>query len=116
MAKEVTRDLARSKQEVLEDKPAYATERLAFAALRAANAVPDDIEKAHARRQYALKQADKPDCGMGVPLGSACHCDEAGLRDQVCRNDTTTVSFSFCHLEVNDAKKELGPVTMQNPP
>jgi len=116
MAKEVATDLARSKQAVLDDKPTYATERLAFAALRAANAVPDDMEKAHARRQYTLKQADKPDCGMGVTLGAPCRCDEPSLRDQVCRNDGTTVSFSFCHLEVNDAKKELGPVTMSNPP
>jgi hypothetical protein len=116
LSKEVAADLARPKEAVLQDKPTYATERLAFAALRATNAVPEEIEKAHARRQYALKQADKPDCGMGVPMGTPCHCDEAGIRDQVCRNDTTSVSFSFCHIDVNDAKKELGPVLMSSPP
>ncbi len=116
MAKEVTRDLARTKEQLLEDKPTYQTERFAFAALRAANAVPDEMDKAHARRQYVLKQADKPECGMGVPLGTPCHCDEAALRDQVCRNDTTTIAFSFCRIEVNDAKKELGNVVMSTPP
>jgi hypothetical protein len=116
MAKEVARELGKKKEELLGDKPSYATERYAFAALRAMNAVPEDMEKAHARRQYALKQADKPECGMGLAVGAPCHCDEAALRDQVCRNDTTAVSFSFCHLDVNDAKKELGPVTMSTPP
>ncbi len=116
MAKEVTRELARTKEELLQDKPAYQTERFAFAALRALGAVPEETEKAHARRQYALKQADKPECGMGVPLGTPCHCDEAALRDQVCRNDTTTIAFSFCRIEVNDAKKELGNVVMSTPP
>ncbi len=116
LAKEVARDLARTKEEVLLDKPAYATERLAFAVLRATNAVPEEVEKAHARRQYTLKQPEKPECGMGVAIGTPCRCDEAAIRDQVCRNDTVSVSFSFCHVDVNDSKKELTGVVMSTPP
>jgi hypothetical protein len=116
LAREVEDELARPKADVLVDKDAYYTERWALAALRALNAVPPEFEKAHARRQYALTQVATPECGMGIDIGKPCHTDEAAIRDQACRNETSPVSFSFTRFEVSDDKKTISNVVEGSPP
>ena len=116
LKKEIVAELAKPKETVLTDKQAYAIEHFALAAMRAQNAVPPEMEKAHARRRYTLTQSEKPECEGSLRIGTPCHCDEAALRDQVCRNDTTEVSFSVCHANLSDEKKEISGVKMSSPP
>jgi hypothetical protein len=116
LAREVEDELKRPKAEVLAEKDATYTERWALAGLRALVAVPPEFERAHARRQYALTQVAAPECGMGVDLGKPCHTDEAAIRDQACRNETSPVSFSFSRFDVSDDKKTITNVIEASPP
>jgi hypothetical protein len=116
LAREVEDELKRPKADVLADKDAYYTERWALAALRALAAVPPEFEKAHARRLYAVTQVATPECGMGIDIGKPCHTDEAAIRDQACRNETTPVSFSFSRFDVSDDKKTISNVIEASPP
>jgi hypothetical protein len=116
LAREVEDELKRPKAEILAEKDVYYTERWALAALRASNAVPPEFEKAHARRLYAVTQPATPECGMGVDLGKPCHTDEAAIRDQACRNESSPVSFSFTRFDISDDKKTITNVVESSPP
>lgn len=113
-AKTVEEELARAPKDV--DPGQALTAHLALAAVYAQGALPDAFARAHERRRYKLTQVDKPECDSGLELGTACHCDEAAVRDQVCRNDTDSFSFSLCKVELDDKKKAIAKVSFTNPP
>lgn len=113
-AKTVEEELARAPKDV--DPGRALTPHLALAAVYAQGALPDAFARAHERRRYKLTQVDKPECESGLELGAACHCDEAAVRDQVCRNDTDGFSFGLCKVELDDKKKTIAKVSFTNPP
>ena len=70
--------------------------------------VPAAFTTAHARRRYALVQPTEPSCESGVAVGTACHCDEATVRDQTCRQPvSSSVHVGVCKFEVDDKQKKL---------
>ena len=82
-------------------------ELFAFAALSAKGKVPEKMRLVHARRRYAIVQPKEPPCD-GAPTGSPCHCDEATMRDQVCRHDdASSVHVGLCKFEVDDKQKKI---------
>jgi hypothetical protein len=106
---DVAREIARPTAEILKDETRW-TERWALAALAATDAIPPAWITAHERRRYAIAQPKSPPCGEGA-LGAPCHCDEATLRDQACRTDSSPVTVAFCRFEVDAKKKVIGGVT-----
>ena len=62
-------------------------------------------------------QAKEPACDSGVSPGTACHCDEATVRDQTCRQPvSTSIHIGTCKFEVDDKQKKLVNVTAALPP
>ncbi len=109
LAPDVAREIGRPTPEVLKDDARW-TERWALAALAAADAIPPAWITAHERRRYAIVQPKAPPCGEGR-IGAPCRCDEATLRDQACRNDSSPVTVAFCRFEVDAKQKVIGGVT-----
>jgi hypothetical protein len=114
LTKELETELALAPKDV--DPSLALTPRLALMASYAQGAVPETLVQAHARRLYKLTQVDRPECDMGLTPGTPCHCDEAAVRDAVCRSASPEVAFSFCKVEVDEKKKSLPRVTFTNPP
>ena len=79
--------------------------------------VPPTFGVAHARRRYALVQPKEPSCESGVAQDTPCHCDEATLRDQSCRQPvSSTVRVGVCKFDVDDKQKKLLNVVAALPP
>jgi 8-oxo-dGTP pyrophosphatase MutT (NUDIX family) len=114
LAREIDEELALPPKDV--DPGLALTPRLALMAAYAQGALPEPLVAAQSRRLYKLTQVDKPECDMGLAPGTPCHCDEAQVRDQVCRVGGAEVAFSFCKVDVDDAKKTIVKVTFTNPP
>lgn len=113
----VTRDLERSPADVLGLASGSRPNLFAFAALESAGKVPPAFVAAHARRRYPLVQPAEPACETGGPPGSPCHCDEATIRDQICRHpESKTVSVGVCKFEIDDKLKKLFNVVATAPP
>ena len=55
---------------------------------------------------------------QGNAPGTACHCEEAIVRDQACRHPegTTTVSVGVCKFGIDDKQKKLFNVVATAPP
>jgi hypothetical protein len=117
LAPVIAKDLERPPADILGLNGAVRPQLFAFAALLAAGKVPATFVTAHARRRYALVQPAEPPCENGGPPGSACHCDEATIRDQTCRHvESKTVSVGVCKFEIDDKQKKLLNVVVTPPP
>ena len=82
----------------------------AYTAMVFANSVPPLFVESHLRRRYALKQPATPPCEESKP-GTACHCEEAVLRDQTCRHPASAeVSVGLCKFAIDDKTKTIGSV------
>jgi hypothetical protein len=89
----------------------------AFTTFVAQGKVPAALTAAHARRRYAVVQPKEPECESGVAPGTACHCEEAILRDQTCRHpEGNNVSVGVCKFEIDDKQKKLFNVVATAPP
>jgi hypothetical protein len=108
LTRAVAQELERAPTDVLAITNGTRPQLFAFAALVGANKVPATFTAAHVRRRYALVQPKEPECESGVAPGTACHCDEATLRDQTCRQPVSnSVHVGLCKFEVDDKQKKL---------
>lgn len=81
-----------------------------------AGRLPPAFVTAHARRRYALTQPEKPPCDEVTP-GTACHCDEATIRDTACRRAEEGVArVGLCAFRVDDKTKRITEVVGSSPP
>jgi hypothetical protein len=80
-------------------------ELFAYAALLGANALPETFTAAHERRRYPITQPKEPACDSGLPVNTACHCDEAVLRDKACRGPS--MHPGLCKADVDDKAKKI---------
>lgn len=116
LAKAAQQELERAPADVVSITGGTRPQLFAFAALSATGKVPATFAAAHARRRYALVQPKEPPCDGASP-GAACHCDEATVRDQTCRQPvSTSVHIGTCKFEVDDKQKKLLNVTAALPP
>lgn len=117
LAPVVARELERPALEVASPSHAARPSLFAFAALVASGKVPEAFTSAHARRRYALSQPKTPTCDGSLPVGTGCNCDEATVRDQVCRHPTaSTVNVGVCRFEIDDKAKKIFNVMSALPP
>jgi hypothetical protein len=117
LAQAVTKDLARTPADVLALTGGTRPQLFAFATLAPQGKVPAALVTAHARRRYAVVQPKEPECESGVAPGTACHCEEAILRDQTCRHpEGNSVSVGVCKFEIDDKQKKLFNVVATAPP
>jgi len=108
LTRALAQELERTPADVLAITNGTRPQLFAFAALVAADRLPATFTTAHVRRRYALVQPKEPTCDSGVAPGTACHCDEATLRDQTCRQPvSTSVHVGLCKFEVDDKQKKL---------
>ena len=113
----IAKDLARAPADVLAANGGARPQLFAFATLALAGKVPASITNALARRRYALTQPKGPECDNALPPGTPCHCEEAILRDQTCRNpESKVVSVGVCKFEIDDKQKKIGNVVATPPP
>jgi hypothetical protein len=113
----VAKDLARPAADVLAGNGGARPQLFAFASLAKAGKVPASITNAHARRRYPLTQPKAPECDTSLSPGTPCHCEEAIVRDQTCRNpESKVVSVGVCKFEIDDKQKKLGNVVATPPP
>ena len=117
LAQAVTKDLARLPADVLALSGGARPQLFALAALAGQGKVPATVAAAHTRRRYALTQPKEPECESGVAVGTACHCEEAIVRDQACRHpEGNTVSVGVCKFEIDDKQKKLFNMVATAPP
>lgn len=117
LAKAVSHELDRAPADVVAITGGTRPQLFAFAALSATGKVPETVVRAHARRRYALVQPKEPPCETGVAPGTPCHCDEATIRDQTCRQPvSSSVQVGVCKFEVDDKQKKLLNVVASLPP
>lgn len=117
LAKAVSQELERAPADVVGIAGGTRPKLFAFAALAATGKVPATFATAHARRRYALVQPKEPSCESGVAPGTPCHCDEATVRDQTCRQPvSTSVHVGVCKFDVDDKQKKLLNVVASLPP
>jgi hypothetical protein len=117
LADAIAKDLARGPADVLAGTGGPRPQLFAFAALAKTGKVPESITRAHARRRYALAQPKDPVCDNTVAPGTPCHCEEAILRDQACRNPVSkVVSVGVCKFEIDDKTKKISNVVATPPP
>jgi hypothetical protein len=108
LAAAVAKELERAPADVLAMASGTRPQLFTYAALLAMGQVPATFTTAHARRRYALVQPAEPSCESGVAVGTACHCDEATVRDQTCRQPVSnSVHVGVCKFEVDDKQKKL---------
>jgi len=113
----IAKDLARAPADVLAANGGARPQLFAFATLAIAGKVPASIANAHARRRYPVTQPKGPECDNVLPPGTPCHCEEAILRDQTCRNpESKVVSVGVCKFEIDDKQKKIGNVVATPPP
>lgn len=117
LAAAVTQELARPLAGVVKGGSGTRPALFALAAVTAAGKDPPEaFARAHARRRYALAQPASPECDA-VAAGTACHCDEATIRDQACRNENAgTVRVGLCAFTVDDKSKRIKDVVASPPP
>jgi hypothetical protein len=117
LARAVAKELERSPADALVAASGTRPQLFAFANLVAAGKVPASLTTAHARRRYALVQPKEPECESGVAPGTACHCEEAIIRDQTCRHgEGTNVHVGVCKFDIDDKQKKLLNVVASLPP
>lgn len=117
VAAEISKELARPPRDVMAAASGTRAGLFAYAALVDKDALPAAFKAAHARRRYTVSQVKGPECDTGVGLGSPCHCGEAILRDQACRQaQATQVSVGLCKFAVDDKAKKISDVVMTAPP
>jgi hypothetical protein len=117
LAKATLQELARPPAEVVAITAGTRPQLFALAALAATDKIPAAVEAAHARRRFALVQPSAPSCESGVAPGTACHCDEATVRDQTCRQPvSSSVHIGTCKFEVDEKQKKLLNVVAALPP
>lgn len=81
-----------------------------------AGRLPPAFVLGHARRRYAVTQPEKPACEEVAP-GTACHCDEATLRDTACRRaDEGVTRVGLCAFRIDDKAKRISEVVGSSPP
>ncbi len=113
----IAKDLARPAGDVLAASGGVRPQLFAFATLAMAGKIPASVTNAHARRRYALTQPKEPECDNTLSPGTACHCEEAILRDQACRNpEGKSVSVGVCKFEIDDKQKKISNVVATPPP
>jgi hypothetical protein len=117
LAKAIARDLERTPADVLAITNGTRPQLFAFASLLNAGKVPAAFTTAHTRRRYALVMPKEPDCESGVAPGTACHCDEAIVRDQACRHpEGQSAQVGLCRFDIDDKQKKLSNVVASLPP
>lgn len=109
----VKKELARPVADIVAGDSGTRPALFAFASLVAQDKLPESFLKAHLRRRYALTQPRSPSCeNGGIEPGTPCHCEEATIRDQTCRNvEPGAIHVGLCRFHVDDAKKTLSQVT-----
>lgn len=109
----VKKELARPTAEIVAADSGTRPALFAFASLVAQAKLPEPFLKAHLRRRYALTQPKSPSCeNGGIEPGTPCHCEEATIRDQTCRNvEPGAIHVGLCRFHVDDGKKTLSQVT-----
>jgi hypothetical protein len=113
----VATEQARSAADALAAASGTRPQLFALASLAMAGKVPAAVTTAHARRRYALVQPQEPECENGAALGAPCHCEEAVIRDQTCRNpESRTVRVGVCKFDVDDKQKKILGVVATSPP
>jgi hypothetical protein len=113
----IAKDLARPAADVVAGTGGARPQLFAFATLAMAGKVPASITNAHARRRYPLTQPKAPECDNSLSPGTACHCEEAIVRDQTCRNpESKVVSVGVCKFEIDDKQKKIANVVATPPP
>jgi hypothetical protein len=117
LAQAIAKELARPPQDALASASGTRPRLFAFAIAISTGKVPPAMTTAHARRRYAVVQPKEPECESGVAPGTACHCEEAILRDQTCRHpEGTTVSVGVCKFDIDDKQKKIFNVVAALPP
>jgi hypothetical protein len=113
----IAKDLARTPADVIAANGGPRPQLFAFATLAKTGKLPASITNAHARRRYAVSQPKEPECDNTLSPGTACHCEEAILRDQTCRNpESKVVSVGVCKFEIDDKQKKISNVVATPPP
>jgi hypothetical protein len=113
----IAKDLARGPADVLAGNGGPRPQLFAFATLVKTGKIPESITTAHARRRYAIAQPKEPVCDNTVSPGTPCHCEEAILRDQACRNPVSkVVSVGVCKFEIDDRQKKISNIVATPPP
>ncbi|MDB4938458.1 MAG: hypothetical protein JWP87_5430 [Labilithrix sp.] len=117
IAKAIEKELARAPADALASASGTRPQLFAYGAVMNAGKVPAAVQQAHTRRRYAVAQPSTPECESGVAPGTACHCEEAILRDQACRHpEGNTVSVGVCKFDIDDKQKKLLNVVATLPP
>lgn len=115
LAKVVRAELDRALIAEVEPTPSR-PELLALAELSRRKNLPPELVAAHARRRYAVIQPKTPTCDRTLDVGTPCHCDEATMRDHVCRlKEGGIAQVELCRFNVDDAKKTIGDVSLTLP-
>ena len=113
----IAKEEERPPSDVLQGKFGPRAALWAYAALLQKGAAPEAVVNAHARRLYALNEASTPPCEIGRgKVDAPCHCEEAMLRDQTCRNSGPLIHISTCQWDVDDKAKTISGVVFANPP
>jgi hypothetical protein len=117
LAQAIAKELARTPADTLAAASGTRPQLFAFAIASGAGKVPPGILMGHTRRRYAVAQPKEPECESGVAPGTACHCEEAILRDQACRHpEGNTVHVGLCKFDIDDKQKKLFNVVAALPP
>lgn len=117
LARAVAKELERTPADALAAPNGTRPQLFAFANLSAAGKIPASLTTAHLRRRYALVQPKEPECESGVAPGTACHCEEAIVRDQTCRHgEGNNVHVGVCKFDIDDKQKKLLNVVATPPP
>lgn len=117
LAAAVEQELARPPTEVAAGTSGTRVALFAYAALaKSEKELPEAFVRAHARRRYPLTQPESPPCDA-VATGEKCHCEEAVVRDQACRNEGGgLVRVGLCAFQVDDKQKRIRDVVASPPP
>ena len=112
-----SKELERAPSDVADGKFTPRAALWAYAALLQKGAAPEVVTSAHARRLYALTEPAAPPCIIGSgKLDAPCHCEEAMVRDQSCRNLAGQVHVATCRWDIDDKAKTLSGVVLVNAP
>lgn len=108
IAAAAAKDLQRTPSDVLGLTSAARPQLYALGVLLTTNKVPEAFSSAHAHRRYELVQPATPPCDGATEQGTACHCDEAVVRDQACRHPSSkVVSVGTCRFGIDEKQKKL---------
>lgn len=117
LAKATRDELGRTPADVVALASGTRPQLFAFAALAATDKVPKATADAHVRRRYTLVQPIAPACESDLAPGTPCHCDEATVRDQTCRQpESASAQVGVCKFTIDDKQKKLLGVVATPPP